>query len=123
MGKGHRKRTRKVARSARGIQTILGGHQDSVVARTLLGKLGADSQISGASGFTFGRLHAREENLAAAAEADFLKAWRKFPTPRDRRAAGAAAPGRAAGGQPCERAASLPIALSLSCSSSARGVS
>jgi CHAD domain-containing protein len=82
MGKGQRKRTRKVAVSARGIQTILGGHQDSVVARTLLGRLGAHAQISGASGFTFGRLHAREEHLAADAEADFIKAWRKFPTPQ-----------------------------------------
>jgi CHAD domain-containing protein len=82
MGKSRRKQTEKVARSARGIQTILGGHQDSVVARTLLGKLGANSQISGESGFTFGRLHAREEQLAACAEADFIKAWRKFPKPR-----------------------------------------
>jgi CHAD domain-containing protein len=81
MGKGHRKRTGKVARSAREIQTILGGHQDSVVARTLLGNLGTHPQISGASGFTFGRLHAREDRLAGAAEAEFLKTWRKFPRP------------------------------------------
>jgi CHAD domain-containing protein len=81
MGKGRRKRTGKVARSARDIQTILGGHQDSVVARTLLGKLGTHPQISGASGFTFGRLYAREDHLAAAAEAKFTKAWRKFPKP------------------------------------------
>lgn len=79
MGKGRRKRTRKVARSARSLQTILGEHQDSVVARTLLGKLGARPGGGWAAGFTLGRLHAREEHRAAAAEAQFLKAWRKFP--------------------------------------------
>lgn len=78
LGKGRRKRSRKVARAARGIQTVLGEHQDSVVVRTLLRELGVRPQTSGTSGFTLGRLHAREDQLAAAAEAEFLKAWRKF---------------------------------------------
>ena len=52
------------------------------MARTLLGRLAARSQTSGASGFTFGRLHAREDHLAAGAEADFITAWRKFPSPQ-----------------------------------------
>lgn len=79
VGKGRRKQTRKVARSARRVQTLLGDHQDSVVARSLLEKLGSRPQTTGAGGFTLGRLHAREDDLAAVAEADFLKAWRRFP--------------------------------------------
>ena len=77
-GGGGGKKVRRTARAARRIQTDLGTHQDSVVARTLLLELGTRSLRSGENGFPYGRLHAKEEELANAAEADFLKAWRKF---------------------------------------------
>lgn len=73
------KRVRKVAKAARRIQTILGLHHDTVMARDLLATLGLRSLPAGENTFSYGRLHAREESLAADAEADFLKAWRKFP--------------------------------------------
>ena len=72
------KQARRTAKAARRIQTALGQHQDSVVARTLLAELGTRALRSGENGFTYGRLHAKEEQLATRAEADFLKAWRKF---------------------------------------------
>ncbi|MET4094079.1 CHAD domain-containing protein [Arthrobacter sp. UYCu712] len=72
------KRIRKTAKAARRIQTTLGLHHDTVMARALLADLGMRSRRSGENGFTYGRLHAREESLAARSEADFLKAWRKF---------------------------------------------
>lgn len=74
-----RKRIRKTAKAARKIQTVLGRHHDTVMARALLAELGTRSLSSGENGFTYGRLHAREQALAAGAEADFLKAWKKFP--------------------------------------------
>lgn len=77
-GGGGAKNARRSAKAARRIQTDLGQLQDSVVARTLLVELGARSLRSGENGFTYGRLHAREEGIAVQAEADFLKAWRKF---------------------------------------------
>lgn len=73
-------KVRRAAKAARRIQTSLGQHQDSVVARSLLADLGARSLRSGENGFTYGRLHAREEQLARNAEAAFLKVWRKFST-------------------------------------------
>ena len=73
------KRARKAAKAARRIQTTLGLHHDTVMSRTLLAELGRRSLPAGGSGFSFGRLHAREEGLAAAAEADFARLWRKFP--------------------------------------------
>ncbi|MGY3378475.1 CHAD domain-containing protein [Arthrobacter sp. TE12231] len=82
-GKGDAKRLARMALAARHIQTALGLHQDSVVAQTLLSELGRRAAGSGEPGFTFGRLHAREGQLAAQAEADFAKAWKKFPGPRD----------------------------------------
>ena len=75
------KRLVRTAAASRRIQTALGLHQDSVVAQTLLSELGR-SATGCEAGFTFGRLHAREGQLAARAEADFAKAWKKFPAPR-----------------------------------------
>jgi len=80
-GGGGARKVRRTAKAARKIQTSLGQHQDSVVARTLLSELGARSLRSGENGFTYGRLHAKEEQLASDAEADFLRVWRKFATP------------------------------------------
>lgn len=73
------KRAKRAASAARRIQTVLGLHQDSVVARALLSELGRRSPGGAEAGFTYGRLHAKEEQLAAGSEADFLKAWKKFP--------------------------------------------
>jgi hypothetical protein len=58
---------------------VLGLHHDTVMARALLAEFALRSSPAEESGFSYGRLHAREENLAAGAEADFVKAWRKFP--------------------------------------------
>jgi CHAD domain-containing protein len=77
-GGGGAKNARRAAKAARRIQTDLGQLQDSVVARALLVELGARSLRSGEDGFTYGRLHAKEEGIATRAEADFLKTWRKF---------------------------------------------
>jgi CHAD domain-containing protein len=73
------KKAARMAKHAHKLQRILGLHQDSVVARTLLADLGGRSFRSGESGFTYGRLHAREEALADRSEAKFRKAWKKFP--------------------------------------------
>jgi CHAD domain-containing protein len=79
---GAGRQVRKRAKAARRIQTILGLHHDTVMARALLSELGLRSTPAGESGFSYGRLHAKEEGVAAGAEADFLKAWRKFPRNR-----------------------------------------
>jgi CHAD domain-containing protein len=78
-GNGDAKRLSRMAAAARSIQTALGLHQDTVMARALLAELGTRSPSTGESGFSYGRLHAREERLAAAADAEFLRSWRKFP--------------------------------------------
>lgn len=73
----------RVEDAAHTIQKILGQHQDSVVAREQLLRLGSksgpgsNSQADG--GFTFGRLHALEERRADEAEKEFFKAWKAFP--------------------------------------------
>ncbi len=47
------------------LQDVLGEHNDSVVVRPLLRRLGAEAEAAGDSAFTFGRLHALEEWRAA----------------------------------------------------------
>ena len=61
------------------IQKILGEHQDSVVSRDYLRRLGATATGYGQNGFTYGRLHALEEERGKAARKRFRKAWAGFP--------------------------------------------
>lgn len=77
--KKKRRRAKRLATSARRIQQLLGLHQDSVVARERLAELGVRALRSGENGFSYGRLHAKEEHLAAASERAFLKLWKTFP--------------------------------------------
>ncbi|WAP51604.1 CHAD domain-containing protein [Arthrobacter sp. ATA002] len=61
------------------IQKILGEHQDSVVSREYLRRWGAAAAGAGHNGFTYGRLHALEEERGTAARKRFRKAWAGFP--------------------------------------------
>lgn len=72
------KKAKRLEKGAHRLQKILGMHQDSVVVRQLLVNLGSRASRSGENGFSYGRLHAREEATARETEADFLKAWKKF---------------------------------------------
>lgn len=60
------------------VQKILGEHQDSVVSREYLLRLAA-AATSGRNGFSYGRMHALEEERGEAARKQFYKAWAKFP--------------------------------------------
>ncbi len=70
---------KRLATSAKGVQTALGDRQDSVVARHLLRDLAAQAYLNGENGFTFGRLHARVEGLGRDAEQRFTALWREVP--------------------------------------------
>lgn len=71
------KRAKKLEKAAHSLQKILGLHQDSVVARTLLVELGTRPPADEDAAFTFGRLHALEERTAAEVEEAYFKAWKK----------------------------------------------
>ena len=66
--------------AAEHVQKILGEHQDSVVTRQYLRRMGASAGAAGENGFTYGRLHALEEAHAKAAEEHFAHAWKGFPS-------------------------------------------
>ena len=69
----------ELAAGAEHVQKILGEHQDSVVSREYLRRLGAEATGCGQNGFTYGRLHALEEERGEAARKRFRKAWAGFP--------------------------------------------
>ena len=74
------KKSGHLADAAQSVQKILGDHQDSVVTRELLRRLGAQAFVQGENGFSYGRLHALEQAVALETEARFHRQWKKFPT-------------------------------------------
>jgi CHAD domain-containing protein len=70
---------KRLATSAKGVQTVLGDRQDSVVGRHLLRDLASQAYLNGENSFTFGRLHARVERLGQDAEQRFAALWREVP--------------------------------------------
>jgi inorganic triphosphatase YgiF len=81
----HRTRASRIAAAAEEIQTILGEHHDSVVARQVLLAWSAEAHLRGEDGFTYGRLHALEQQAATDAESRFRDAWKRFPRPSSKR--------------------------------------
>ncbi len=75
-----RKKVSRIGEAAVGIQKILGEHQDSIVTRDLLRRLGAAAFKQGENGFTYGRLHALEQVAALRAESRFRREWKHFPS-------------------------------------------
>lgn len=65
--------------AAHKVQKVLGDHQDSLVTRSVLRRLGAESFLRGENGFSYGRLHAFEEAAALEAERQFHTEWKLFP--------------------------------------------
>ncbi|SES18274.1 Inorganic triphosphatase YgiF, contains CYTH and CHAD domains [Lentzea xinjiangensis] len=59
---------------AKDVQTLLGEHQDSVVARPVLFELGRGDE----NGFTFGVLYGKEVELAHKTEAELPALWHKL---------------------------------------------
>ena len=86
-------RAAKLARRAEAVQEALGEFQDSVVARSRLREVGLQAHLSGENAFTYGHLHALEQQRADASERAFRTAWKKVPHRRVRRWLGRARPG------------------------------
>ncbi|MEU1180396.1 CYTH and CHAD domain-containing protein [Streptomyces sp. NPDC005820] len=66
-----------LVKSMKSLQSLLGDHQDSVMARTTIGELSAVAHAAGESAFTYGVLYAREERRAEKVEEAVPGEWRK----------------------------------------------
>ena len=70
------KPAKKLVKAVKGLQELLGEHQDSYVARDLLRELGAAAAAEGANGFAFGWLLRDEQARAEGIEGDVDVAWK-----------------------------------------------
>ncbi len=71
------KQATALAKAAENIQEILGVFQDSVVTRETLRELAALDSAGEGSGFSYGRLHALEEQRGNEARERFYVAWQR----------------------------------------------
>ncbi|MEU1461507.1 CYTH and CHAD domain-containing protein [Streptomyces sp. NPDC005727] len=69
---------KSLAKSMKSLTSLLGDHQDSVMARHILREFAAVAHAAGESTFTYGLLYGREERRAAAAEAELPGLWAKI---------------------------------------------
>ncbi|MFI0925222.1 CHAD domain-containing protein [Streptomyces sp. NPDC021012] len=80
------KPAKKLGKRVKAVQSLLGEHQDSVVARAALREFAIQSYGAGESAFTWGLLYGREEAAAAATERELPGAWARASAPEIRAA-------------------------------------
>ncbi|MFI1174757.1 CYTH and CHAD domain-containing protein [Streptomyces melanogenes] len=72
---------KKLAQRMKAVQTVLGDHQDSVVAREALRGLAIQAHLAGESSFTWGLLYGQEVATAADRERELPEVWRRASRP------------------------------------------
>ncbi|MEV0010193.1 CYTH and CHAD domain-containing protein [Streptomyces sp. NPDC047973] len=75
------KPAKKFSRRMKSVQSLLGDHQDSVVARDALRTLAVQAHGAGESAFTWGLLYGQEETAAAARERELPEVWDRASRP------------------------------------------
>ncbi|MFH9404334.1 CHAD domain-containing protein [Streptomyces sp. NPDC017638] len=71
---------RALTKAMKGLTTLLGDHQDSVMARRVLRELAAVAHAAGESAFTYGLLYGGQESHAARLEAELPGRWKEAGT-------------------------------------------
>lgn len=79
---------KRFAKRMKAVQSLLGDHQDSVVAREALRTLAVQAHAAGEPAFTWGLLYGREEAAAAARERELPEVWERASRPELRAALG-----------------------------------
>ncbi|MFF3482023.1 CHAD domain-containing protein [Streptomyces sp. NPDC002701] len=69
---------KSLVRDMEALQSLLGEHQDSVMAREALRDLASQAHAAGENGFTYGVLYGREELRATYAEAALPETWQSI---------------------------------------------
>lgn len=82
------KPAKKFAKQMKAVQSVLGDHQDSVVAREALRTLAIQAHLAGETAFTWGLLYGQEEAAAADRERELPEVWAKASRAKLRSALG-----------------------------------
>ncbi len=72
---------RRFTKQMKKIQSVLGDHQDAVVARGVDRELGIGAHLAGENAFTFGLLYEREDQRAARLRAQARRTWKRASRP------------------------------------------
>ena len=67
------------------VQTVLGDHQDSVIARQTARDLGIGAHLAGENAFSYGLLYELQAHQAGQLPADARHVWKQASRPRHRR--------------------------------------
>jgi CHAD domain-containing protein len=78
------KPAKKFARQMKKVQSVLGDHQDTVIARQAARDLGISAHLAGENAFTYGLLHERELHQAERLQSRARTVWKKASRPRHR---------------------------------------
>jgi len=78
------KQARRFTKQMKKVQTVLGDHQDAVVARGVDRELGISAHLAGENAFTYGLLYDQEDQRAARLRAQTQRTWKRTPPPRFR---------------------------------------
>jgi CHAD domain-containing protein len=79
------KPARKFSRQMKKVQTVLGDHQDSVIARQAARDLGIGAHLAGENAFTYGLLYELQAHQAERLQAAARRGWKKASRSRYRR--------------------------------------
>jgi CHAD domain-containing protein len=71
------KQPAKLAKRMKRMQSVLGDHQDAVIARATVRDIGIQSHLAGENAFSFGLLHERAHRQALACQDSARLAWRQ----------------------------------------------
>ena len=79
------KPARTFARQMKKVQTVIGDHQDTVIARQAARDLGIGAHLAGENAFTYGLLYERELHRAERLQAKARRVWKRASRPRYRK--------------------------------------
>ncbi|MFH8606356.1 CHAD domain-containing protein [Streptomyces sp. NPDC018029] len=82
------KPAKRFAKRMKAVQSVLGDHQDSVVAREALRALAIQAHLAGESAFTWGLLYGQEEAAGADRERELPEVWAEASRAKVRAALG-----------------------------------
>lgn len=77
LGKKGGKKARRFAKRMKSVQSVLGGHQDAVLARAAACDIGVQAHLAGEIAFSFGLLQYHAHRQALACEKQSHRAWQR----------------------------------------------
>jgi CHAD domain-containing protein len=75
----------RFARQMKKVQSVVGDHQDTVIARQAARDLGIGAHLAGENAFTYGLLYERQHDQAERLQARVRTVWKKASRPRHRK--------------------------------------